>query len=289
MLSLINAPYPFSRNARSEWGYTIGVGLFIAFFLNIFQPFGTDDFQSPHKTLFLSGYGLVVVLVILIFRKLIPALIPQPFQDERWTVGKHILWSLLILGSAIFASYSYWAWYFDRPFSLAVFGSFFSTVIFIAVFPVAGLVVADYIFWLKRFQVRAANLQTELTHRQTSRSEPAALQLQDENGRVQLNCRDDELLYLQAADNYVEVFLWRGGALERELLRSPLKALEAQLATPPFVRSHRSYIVNLNQVQRVSGNAQGYRLHLGEGKTEVPVSRSRSKEVLNKLRFFLDR
>jgi DNA-binding LytR/AlgR family response regulator len=45
------------------------------------------------------------------------------------------------------------------------------------------------------------------------------------------------------------------------------------------VKCHRSCIVNLDKVVKVSGNAQGFKLHLKETDFVVPVARKYSEVV----------
>ena len=41
-----------------------------------------------------------------------------------------------------------------------------------------------------------------------------------------------------------------------------------------IIKCHRAFLVNLRHVVKVSGNAQGYRLQVGECREEVLVSRA---------------
>lgn len=65
-----------------------------------------------------------------------------------------------------------------------------------------------------------------------------------------------------------------------------LKEFEEQLKAFSFVfKVHRSYIVNLQAIESISGNAQGYVLcikHFSEG--SIPVSRS-TIEAFNQVYF----
>lgn len=67
-------------------------------------------------------------------------------------------------------------------------------------------------------------------------------------------------------------------------VKSSLKDLENRLATYNFFRVHRSYLVNLNYVTRLTPWFNGaYELEL-EGETEkIPVSRNYAKELQNRL------
>ncbi len=84
-------------------------------------------------------------------------------------------------------------------------------------------------------------------------------------GHGYVRLRVEDILYLEALENYVRIFTAQG----QFVVYSTLKELEARLSDPPFFRVHRSHIVNLDQVQ---GYEEGCVLF---GRQDaVPVSRS---------------
>ena len=93
----------------------------------------------------------------------------------------------------------------------------------------------------------------------------------------------EDLLYIESADNYSSILFKKEGKREKELLRSSLSRLETQIENPRVVRCHRSYIVNLDHVISVTGNAQGYKLHLGDSGDTIPVARKYS-HLVDKIR-----
>ena len=93
--------------------------------------------------------------------------------------------------------------------------------------------------------------------------------------RVRLN----EVLAVASAGNYVEFVLEDG---RRLLMRSPLSALESELAPSGFVRTHRSWLVNAEQMTALKPDGSGdYTVELGS--LAAPLSR-RFPEALAKLR-----
>ena len=89
------------------------------------------------------------------------------------------------------------------------------------------------------------------------------------------------LLMIASADNYVTVNWLKENRLEKTMLRIPLKKVEEQLSPlPGLFRCHRSYLVNLGMVEKVSGNSQGYKLHLPHIDAPVPVARSVSRDLI---------
>lgn len=86
--------------------------------------------------------------------------------------------------------------------------------------------------------------------------------------------RPNAIVYIKSDDNYVHVHYFGDDnkELHRKLIRTNLKTLEDTLALP-FVRTHRSYMVNLNHVKKVTGNVKGMRLFITALDTMIPVSR----------------
>ncbi|MBK8565896.1 MAG: LytTR family transcriptional regulator [Saprospiraceae bacterium] len=285
MLQFLTAPYPFHRNLASGLAFSIGAGAFVALFLLVFQPFGTREFEHEHKQLFLAGYGVVIAAFTWLCSNLLPRVSPKLFDEEHWTVGKHILFSVLVFLLVFVACYVYKDVALGHPVSWRGFFGFLPFAFSIAIFPIAGLVIGSYMLRLKHHSkvAEAANSQIHPIAAKPAPQSP--LNLLDENGKVVLQLLPSQVLYLQAADNYVEVFyLENGQSPRRSILRNTLTNLESSLADAGLFRCHRSYLVNLGQVERVSGNAQGYRLQFAGLEASVPVARGRSAEVLEKLR-----
>ncbi|WP_273273351.1 LytTR family DNA-binding domain-containing protein [Maribacter polysiphoniae] len=83
------------------------------------------------------------------------------------------------------------------------------------------------------------------------------------------------LIYAKSDGNYTEIHILKEEVVEKSLKRISIKELELQLnSVVTIVRTHRSYLVNINYLVKVTGNAQGYRLHLKKTDDLVPVSRN---------------
>ena len=84
-----------------------------------------------------------------------------------------------------------------------------------------------------------------------------------------------EVERIESHDDYVMVHTAR----RKYLLSLRLGDLENRLPNPPFMRVHRSHIVNLDQVERLVGlDGARFEVNLKNGAV-VPVSRARSKQI----------
>jgi two-component system LytT family response regulator len=83
------------------------------------------------------------------------------------------------------------------------------------------------------------------------------------------------VMHIEAQDDYV---LLHG--MDRDHLASiRMHELESRLSCPPFVRVHRSHIVNLDHVSHVAGEIEGrLKVTMANG-SSIPVSRDRAREL----------
>ncbi len=88
--------------------------------------------------------------------------------------------------------------------------------------------------------------------------------------------KTEEFIFAKVESNYTEIYTFSANRVHKNLIRITLKDLEKQLKIGPhnIVKTHRSYLVNLNKINSISGNAQGYELVLKNCSIKVPVSRS---------------
>jgi hypothetical protein len=109
-------------------------------------------------------------------------------------------------------------------------------------------------------------------------SGPATFDIRD--GATLLRIPVAEIVAAKAAGNYVEFALEDG---RRPLMRVSMAQIEAALTPHGFVRTHRSWLVNLRRVRAVSATGSGdFQIDLGCGLT-APSSR-RYPQALARLR-----
>jgi DNA-binding LytR/AlgR family response regulator len=94
----------------------------------------------------------------------------------------------------------------------------------------------------------------------------------------------NNLLYIEAQENYSRVVWIDKDRLMERLLRVTLKNVEKQIVDSKIVRCHRSFIINTKATFTILGNSNGYRLKSKFLKHTIPISRKLGKEVVSKLR-----
>jgi len=98
---------------------------------------------------------------------------------------------------------------------------------------------------------------------------------------LRLSLKHDNLLYMQASDNYVTVFYQAQDKLTRFMLRNTLRALEEEFKEEAIIRCHRSWLVNIEKVKLIRREKDGLLLELDSTPpSSVPVSRTYMHDVL---------
>ncbi len=284
ILAFLRSPYPAVSSVRAMLIRSILFGLFVFLFLLLFQPFGLSQVKQDFISV-IAGYGLICTLTMIILNIAVPRSFPGYFNERSWTSGREIFWTLINIGliglaNALYSSYL-------GMFALGLKGIIMFEVytFLIGVIPVSMGVLLKKEKLEKEFRSASETINSVMPH--DNPGQPSALSKgielrSDYSGHLTLNSND--LLFVRAADNYAEVFFIENGLVKQKMLRTSLRDMESALAGfPCFFRCHKSYLVNLDHVQRVSGNAQGLKLHLNYTNEEVPVSRNHTRTIRERL------
>lgn len=80
----------------------------------------------------------------------------------------------------------------------------------------------------------------------------------------------DDILYVEGMQNYVTIFTSKG----KYVTLLNLKSLEQNLNARSFIRVHKSYIVSINKIDGIEGNAIFMQSH------QIPISRNYREQVI---------
>jgi hypothetical protein len=214
-------------------------------------------------------------------------LLPPVFREEKWTVGKEIIFFIWLVGCVGIANLLVDHWLEGGGFSWASFGNTMFNTVAVGLIPVTLTVLVKQQKLLRRYAGEARRIEETVFAAGAGKTIIAGndvIGLGGETGSEKLQLAVNSLLYINAADNYVKIYHTGAAGVQSSLLRSSLKNMEMQLeAYPQFCRCHRAWLVNLQKVVHISGNAQGYRLHLAETEDTVPVSRNLNTLIAEKL------
>ncbi len=280
-------PFPGIRSRREKLISALGFGIFVALFLGIFQPFGLANLGG-NLTFVAMAYGLITTGVMLLMQIGLPLVFPKFYQEECWTVGHEIAHTMgnIVLIAVGNLGYSAYMDFFHL--SARAFFIFLGFTIAVGLFPVVIGVLLRQNAYHRKYSDQSDKHNAHLAEAEAKRTEfndladgvleklTAKLEIRDENGNVVLQLRPEDFIAAESADNYVKVYFKENGDLQHKMFRSSLNAIETSISSHPAAfRSHRTWLVNLDSVSRVEGNARGYALLVDGFKSEIPVARGR--------------
>lgn len=270
-------PYPFYYQGKDLSVVVFVVFVFVVFFNFLVEPFNVSrDEHLMHYFWISVVHSLVPILVLLL---IVGALLHKNVLIDSWIVKKE---TFLLLGFFLFTGIGQFLirdLIYDNPNNWS-WGYFFEEIrntFIVGTLLMLILIPLNFNRLYFRNQRRAAQFQEkpesvlDTKRRESLTSISIKTQLKGDDFELNPN----EFIFARSDKNYLEIFLKQEGKLIKRVKRMTIKELNAQLSQLSFMtRTHRSYLVNLHQVAKVSGNAQGYRLELKDVPDILPVSRT---------------
>jgi hypothetical protein len=296
-MNIFKQKFPCEISLGSNLRRSIIFGLFVMIFLWAFKPFTLDTLPAGRMFFVSAMYGLTTFACIFIVGFALPFIFPAWFKEETWTTGKQII---LIAGIVVLiglANYSISPLIVDSSLSIGNLLWFQGITVLVSLLPITMYTLYRQNRLLKKFQNQAGELEKKLQDKldpqrnhepvepaSEKKNESPVIELTGDYQGEKLRIPPEDLYLIAAANNYVKVYFLKQGILSYSIIRMTMKKAEDALkAWPDFFRCHRAYIVNLDKVIHVEGNAQGYRLRIAQLEEAIPVSRNLNSEFSDKL------
>ncbi|MEO9549354.1 MAG: LytTR family DNA-binding domain-containing protein [Maribacter dokdonensis] len=90
-----------------------------------------------------------------------------------------------------------------------------------------------------------------------------------------------DFIYAKAQQNYVDVFYKTDNGMQQETFRNTLSNIMKQL--PKAWQVHRSYLVNLDYLESVEGNARKRYIRISTTEETIPISQIYYKALSKRL------
>jgi len=313
-MDIFKQSFPYNASPKSHLKTALGFGLFIMIFLLVFKPFGLVAFPMSRLVFISIMYGLITFGCIFLTLITLPVFFPQFFKEDEWTTGKQIVHTTAVIVLVGLANYLISPFLVDTSYSLRDMLWFQGITLAIALLPVTIFTLLKQNSLLKKFEQQAVLLEKKLKEKLDTekKQEPPALPSEKKNEWPSIELTGDyqgekivllpeDLYFITAANNYIKVYFNKNtrlpvhagadvtgvtgqGKPSYSIIRMTVKKAEEALeAWPCFFRCHRAYIINLDKVEHVEGNAQGYKIRLSNTEESIPVSRNLNSEFSDKL------
>jgi hypothetical protein len=239
--------------------------LFLSFIIVFLEPFDTDQFESDHKLLLLSGFGILTFAVFVIYSCM-----------ENWwyfRVRKVWLVSHEIVSTILFFLFTGTILFLynklvinQQSYSFASHLRYLTNIVLLMI-PVFAPVM---LYLRQQFGERITPFPSN------------SILLTGENKHEVLRLEKEHLLFIKAVENYVEIcFVDNNNNVVSKTFRQTLSNVCQQI---PFLeKCHRSYLVNRMTVKEIIGNSQQAKIAFIHGEKTIPLSKTYYKQIKNSI------
>lgn len=277
---------------------TISV-LFAIAFLAVYIPLSntrTAWFSLEDQSKFIyTAFFIILSTIFLIFSRVMMFYMSK--RIIRFTFPKFILWTLgeiILIG--LFHAYISLRIMNVEGYTPALIIGKSILITFIALgFPFIvtdlsfALLDAQRVLKIARRVIQSNEAVAQATMPKSPGSEPLVtenpdiINFNDYTGALKFTVKLENIYYIKAEGNYVNVYYNNKGGISTFVLRNKIQAIEDTFHGTPLMRCHRTYIVNSNNIKLIRNEADGYYIDFNQsGLDAVPVSNTYREKIVKR-------
>ncbi|MDE1207866.1 LytTR family DNA-binding domain-containing protein [Tenacibaculum larymnensis] len=277
----LSIPYPYLFHTKRNLIIACVLSIII-FLINYYSPQNTSvsNVFLVNKLYACLSASFVTFLSILFFTEFVPKVFFTAEIKESWNTVREFFFTLGILISIALFQNS-----FLYPLKNVSNSNFFLSlvntfiyVILIGTVPIFIIIWVNYVIILKENlrSVKAYNKELEKELKQKDKNVVLSIKTNNVNETLILDLTT--FLFAKSEGNYVDIYTKNIDSVDVKPYRISIQKLLNSLSDYSFILStHRSYIINIKNIRRTSGNARNYKISFPDVSHEVPVSRSKFK------------
>ena len=262
--------------------YILLIPMYAFFFLIGARPYHLDTFMNvtQDQLAFRSAIMASIEIVVVLISRL-SMLLTRSKHQINYT--GFVIWELME-GLAVTMFCALFVWLMDKRTMayMELLPKMFLITFSLLVFP---YVIVALISELKDRDYRIARNMVTIEKYASGQigREDSTLPFLDEKKALKLAVTANAILYVEAADNYVNICYLNNDKLVRFPLRSSMRSIEQICESNNIVRCHRSYYVNLRKIRAIQKGPDGLFAELTYAAApHIPVSTTYSETVTGK-------
>ena len=280
----LKRPFDYLDTPQIKWFYILGSTTFAIVFLLLFQPYGiSKEMINPmnsslNKFLFFASVAFSTILGLSLSQFFLRQLFDFEFVNNKkymyWTVIEALVLTLINFGVSFIVPDL--GNNFEKELHLTFQLKMFVKIFLVLLFPFVGTVL--YVS-IKKLSNEIQELDVQLKQYKSvykSSNHEQVLNILDENENVDLKISINNFLYAESSNQYILVHYLKQGEVRRHIVRNRLKKFVIQSNDFPIMQCHRSYAINLLNVDYLTKkNGKEYLVIKTQNSTQhIPVSNS---------------
>lgn len=270
---ILSQPFTLLDPVRYRWLLIAFCTVLGIFFVNVFVPFNINSWSNDSgldQLVRLSGFGIIAGFILIVSQ----FGLRRVAGIRHFTAGTFALW---VAGELLLMAISFLLYQSSWDISVT---QFVREIPDSLKYTLPGILIPYSLSLLFISQIAHQNKISQLKIKaEQPVFEPDLMNFPDEKGIVRFSIAPEQLLYVESADNYVIVFYLKGNKPAKQILRNSMKNIEGLFLHTPLKRCHRSFMVNLHQIEFVDYEKNRCRIKLSGIDNFVPVSRKFYPEI----------
>jgi hypothetical protein len=277
----------YFTDRRNIVSFVLFTAIFALVFINIYAPFGVDNWLNvtDFQLFFYSSIVILIGMLVIALSRLLMYLLSR---KKSIRFGEYALW---IFGEILSMAFVYtliqrFFLHGQKDF-MEIMRNTVRITAFIILLPYA-------IYWLYLSFKEKYNLLEKLSLTRPENNENtnerknavnwSMIPFRDEKGILRFSVKQEDLLYLEAADNYVLIYYLDGEKQLKYMIRTTLKRIEQEFPAKNLVRCHRSYMINIDHVRTIRKEKEGLIINFESPvNITVPISKTYLDVFIRKL------
>jgi len=249
----------YLTDRKNVVSFILFTAAFALVFINIYSPFGVDKWLdvSDFQLFFYSSVVILIGMLVIVISRLLMNLLTRNFSIHY---GAYALWIIgeIFSLALVYALIQYLFLHVNNDFMVILKNSVRVT---------AFIILLPYVFfWLYlSFKDKYLTLEKITEGIETASDNPPLrkslsaqlVSFSDEKGELRFSIKKEDLLYIEAADNYILIHYLSHNRLSKYMVRNTLKRIESMFQDAGLVRCHRSYVVNMDNVKFIRKERDG--------------------------------
>ena len=282
----------YFTDRRNIVSFVLFTAIFALVFINIYAPFGVDSWLNvtDFQLFFYSSIVILIGMLVIAVSRFLMYLLSRK-KSIRY--GEYALW---IFGEILSMAFVYAL--IQRFFLQGQ--KDFMEIMRNTVRITAFIILLPYvIYWLylsfkekytlleKMSIGRPGNIENTIERKNAGTW--SMIPFRDEKGILRFSVKHEDLLYLEAADNYVLIHYLDGDKQLKYMIRTTLKRIEHELPAKNLVRCHRSFMINIDHVRTIRKEKEGLIINFESPvNITVPISKTYLDVFIRKLSTTVD-
>ena len=264
-----NKTIAYTKNWKHTFLIALLLGTLVPVLLMTLEPFDNSN-NFSYKYLILSGYALCIINPLMLVHPIENFI--YKIQTNRWFIINECIYIIATLFMIFIFSFFYHFFVVSGLHSFT-FESIKSFIISFGL-PFTPIAVPLWLYLRSKYGV------IEIPIYEKENTEKAkTITIVGNNKSETLTIFEADFIFAKAQQNYVDVYYNTENGMQQETLRNTLSNIMKQL--PKAWQVHRSYLVNLDYLESVEGNARKRFIRISTTDETIPISQVYFK-ALNK-------